>query len=131
MYMFAAKRLQGLGWANRHGSGKGADTITSGLEGAWTATPTQWDMSFLQTLFGHEWELTKSPAGAHQWVAKDAEAVIPALRRAGTTTPCPPKAATERTMAPRLRGSVIPSSATTSGVPGRSESMRSLGWAYS
>ena len=58
---------QGLGWANSFGSGRGFHTITSGIEGAWTPTPTTWDMSFFETLFGHEWELTKSPAGAHQW----------------------------------------------------------------
>jgi len=58
---------QGLGWANSFGSGRGFHTITSGLEGAWTATPTTWDNSFFETLFGYEWELTKSPAGAHQW----------------------------------------------------------------
>jgi len=62
---------QGLGWKSRHGTGKGADTITSGLEGAWTPTPTQWDNSYLDTLFGYEWELTKSPAGAWQWTPKD------------------------------------------------------------
>jgi catalase-peroxidase len=61
---------QGLGWANRFGSGSGAHTITSGLEGAWTPTPTQWDNSYFETLFGHDWELTKSPAGAHQWKPK-------------------------------------------------------------
>src|SRR5467141_1773638 len=58
---------QGLGWKNAFGSGKGSDTITSGLEGAWTPTPTQWDNSYFETLFGYEWELTSSPAGAHQW----------------------------------------------------------------
>lgn len=58
---------QGLGWASSHGSGKGGDQIGSGLEGAWTPTPTQWDMSYLDMLFGNEWELTKSPAGAQQW----------------------------------------------------------------
>ena len=63
----AAIEEQGLGWANSFGSGRGFHTITSGIEGAWTATPTTWDMSFFETLFGHEWELTKSPAGAHQW----------------------------------------------------------------
>ncbi len=62
---------QGLGWKNSYGSGKGGDTITSGLEGAWTPTPTQWDNSYFDTLFGYEWELTKSPAGAHQWKPKD------------------------------------------------------------
>ena len=68
---------QGLGWHSTHGSGKGADTITSGLEVTWTSTPTQWGNGFFENLFGHEWELTESPAGAHQWVAKDAEATIP------------------------------------------------------
>ncbi len=62
---------QGLGWSNGYNSGKGADTITSGLEGAWTATPKAWDSSFFETLFNNEWELTKSPAGAHQWKPKD------------------------------------------------------------
>jgi catalase-peroxidase len=68
---------QGLGWKNRFGSGKGRDAITSGLEVTWTPTPTQWDNSFLETLYGWEWELTESPAGAKQWVAKDAGNVIP------------------------------------------------------
>jgi catalase-peroxidase len=58
---------QGLGWKNSFGSGRGVHTITSGLEGAWTPTPTKWDMSYFETLFGYEWELTKSPAGAQQW----------------------------------------------------------------
>jgi len=57
----------GLGWKNANGSGKGYDTVTSGIEGAWTPTPTQWDNSFFETLYGYEWELTKSPAGANQW----------------------------------------------------------------
>src|SRR5216684_2436693 len=61
----------GLGWTNTFGSGKGADTITSGLEGAWTPSPVKWDNGFFDTLFGHEWELTKSPAGAHQWTPKN------------------------------------------------------------
>ncbi|RDB44223.1 catalase/peroxidase HPI [Halomonas sp. DQ26W] len=60
----------GLGWKSDHGSGKGRDTITSGLEGAWTPTPTRWDMSYFDVLFGYEWELTKSPAGAQQWQPK-------------------------------------------------------------
>ncbi|HET7795207.1 MAG TPA: catalase/peroxidase HPI [Rhizobacter sp.] len=60
----------GLGWKNTFGNGVGAYTITSGIEGAWTPTPTQWDNSYFETLFGYEWELTKSPAGAHQWVPK-------------------------------------------------------------
>ncbi|WEA00339.1 catalase/peroxidase HPI [Mucilaginibacter sp. SJ] len=68
---------QGFGWHNRYGSGKGADTITSGLEVTWTTTPTKWSNNFFENLFGFEWELTKSPAGAHQWVAKNAEAIIP------------------------------------------------------
>ncbi len=68
---------QGLGWHSQYGSGKGVDQITSGLEVTWTNTPTTWDSSFLEILFGHEWELTESPAGAKQWVAKDAEAIIP------------------------------------------------------
>jgi catalase-peroxidase len=63
---------QGLGWKSSHGSGKGADQIGSGLEGAWTPTPTQWDNSYLGMLFGNEWELTKSPAGAWQWTPKEA-----------------------------------------------------------
>ncbi len=58
---------QGLGWKNTFGTGKGADTITSGLEGAWTPDPIRWDNGYFETLFGHEWELTRSPAGAHQW----------------------------------------------------------------
>ncbi|MCB0700657.1 MAG: catalase/peroxidase HPI [Chitinophagaceae bacterium] len=62
---------QGMGWMNTYGSGKGGDTITSGLEGAWTTTPTKWSNNFFENLFGYEWELTKSPAGAHQWTAKD------------------------------------------------------------
>ena len=62
---------QGLGWLSSHGSGKAGDAITSGIEGAWTPTPIQWDNSYFDTLFGYEWELTKSPAGAHQWVPKD------------------------------------------------------------
>jgi catalase-peroxidase len=62
---------QGLGWRSTFGTGKGGDTITSGLEVTWTPTPTQWDNTFFETLFGYEWELTQSPAGANQWTAKD------------------------------------------------------------
>ncbi len=62
---------QGFGWTSSYGSGKGGDTITSGLEGAWTPTPTAWDNSFFETLFGYDWDLTKSPAGAWQWVPTD------------------------------------------------------------
>ena len=62
---------QGLGWKSSYGSGKGGDTITSGIEGAWTPTPTTWDNSYFDTLFGYEWEVVKSPAGANQWAPKD------------------------------------------------------------
>jgi catalase-peroxidase len=65
---------QGLGWKNSFGSGKGVDTISSGLEGSWTTNPVKWDNNYLESLFGHEWELTKSPAGAYQWTPKDASA---------------------------------------------------------
>ena len=68
---------QGFGWANSYGTGKGAHTITSGLEVTWTKTPTQWSNDFFEHLFEYEWELTKSPAGAHQWIAKDAGNTIP------------------------------------------------------
>ena len=73
----AAIEAQGLGWLSTHGAGVGADAITSGLEVTWTQTPTQWSNYFFENLFNYEWELTKSPAGAHQWVAKNAEEVIP------------------------------------------------------
>ncbi|MBC6109778.1 catalase/peroxidase HPI [Pedobacter fastidiosus] len=73
----AGMESQGFGWNNSFGSGKGADTITSGLEVTWTTTPTQWSNNFFENLFGFEWELTKSPAGAHQWKAKNADAIIP------------------------------------------------------
>src|SRR5208283_3600544 len=65
---------QGFGWKNTYGSGKGDDAITSGLEGAWTTNPVKWDNNFLENLFRYEWELVKSPAGAHQWTPKDASA---------------------------------------------------------
>ncbi|WP_316738906.1 catalase/peroxidase HPI [Pedobacter aquatilis] len=68
---------QGFGWNNKYGSGVGADAITSGLEVIWTTTPTQWSNNFFENLFAFDWELTKSPAGAHQWVAKDADSIIP------------------------------------------------------
>ncbi len=63
----------GLGWKSKHGSGKGGDTIGSGIEGAWKPNPTKWDMGYLKVLFKYEWELVKSPAGANQWLAKDVE----------------------------------------------------------
>lgn len=69
--------MQGLGWSNSYRSGKGPDAITSGLEVIWTTTPTQWSNNFFENLFGFEWELTTSPAGAHQWVARAAEPIIP------------------------------------------------------
>lgn len=68
---------QGLGWLSTHGTGKGADTITSGLEVTWTDRPTEWTNRYFEILFGYEWELEQSPGGAKQWVAKDAEAIIP------------------------------------------------------
>ncbi|QUD89354.1 catalase/peroxidase HPI [Phenylobacterium montanum] len=85
----AGIEAQGLGWKSSFASGKGADAITSGLDVTWTTTPTKWSNNFFENLFGYEWELTKSPAGAHQWVAKGAAASIPdafdaAKRRAPT-----------------------------------------------
>ncbi len=79
----AGVEMQGLGWNNSFGSGKAGDTITSGLEVIWTKTPTQWSNNYFENLFAFEWELTKSPGGAHQWIAKNAEAVIPDAFDAG------------------------------------------------
>ena len=73
----AGLEQQGLGWKSSFGSGKGGDAITSGLEVTWTQTPTKWSNYFFENLFHYEWELTKSPAGAHQWVAKGADATVP------------------------------------------------------
>ncbi|SHH80765.1 catalase/peroxidase HPI [Streptomyces sp. 3214.6] len=73
----ASLEQQGLGWKSTYGTGKGGDAITSGLEVTWTTKPTQWSNDFFDILFGYEWELTESPAGAKQWVAKDAEAIVP------------------------------------------------------
>ncbi|GAB7046824.1 catalase/peroxidase HPI [Catenuloplanes indicus] len=73
----APLEAQGLGWLNTHGSGKGGDTITSGLEVTWTDKPTQWSNRFFEILFGYEWELTTSPAGAKQYVAKTTDEIIP------------------------------------------------------
>jgi catalase-peroxidase len=73
----ASLEEQGLGWNNKYKSGKGSDAITSGLEVTWTKTPTKWSNDFFEYIFGFEWELTKSPAGANQWVAKNAKPVIP------------------------------------------------------
>jgi len=73
----ASLEQQGLGWSNTYKSGKGPHTITSGLEVTWSSTPTKWSNHYLEYIFKYEWELTKSPAGANQWVAKNAEAIIP------------------------------------------------------
>lgn len=73
----AAIEEQGLGWTSSYKSGKGKDAITSGLEVTWTTTPAQWGHGFFKALFAHEWELSKSPAGAHQWVAKNTEPMVP------------------------------------------------------
>ncbi|MBR9860765.1 catalase/peroxidase HPI [bacterium] len=73
----AALEEQGLGWKSTYKSGKGKDAITSGLEVIWTPTPTEWNHMYFYILFNHEWELTKSPAGAHQWVAKDPKIMVP------------------------------------------------------
>ena len=75
----AGIELQGFGWKNKHGTGNAGDTITSGLEGAWTTTPTQWSNGYFDNLFGYEWELTKSPAGAWQWTPTDpaAQGTVP------------------------------------------------------
>lgn len=73
----ASLEQQGLGWTNKHKSGKGPHTITSGLEVTWTRTPTKWSNQFLEYLFKYDWELTKSPAGANQWTAKNADDIIP------------------------------------------------------
>src|SRR5690606_16838002 len=87
-----------FGWENKFGSGKGKDTITSGLEVTWTSTPARWSNDFFQFLFKFEWELTKSPAGAHQWVAKGADAIIP-----GPSPDSPPRKPTMLTTDLALR----------------------------
>ncbi len=79
----AALEEMSMGWTNTFGKGNAEDTITSGLEGAWTSTPAKWGHEYFKNLFEYEWELTKSPAGAHQWVAKNAEATIPDAHVAG------------------------------------------------
>ncbi len=75
----AGIELQGLGWKNKYGKGNASETITSGLEGAWTSTPTRWSNGYFDNLFGHEWELTKSPAGVWQWSPKEeaAQGTVP------------------------------------------------------
>ncbi len=84
----APLEMQGLGWKNNHGTGKGADAITSGLEGAWTKTPAQWSHDYFTHLFEYEWELTKSPAGAFQWTPKDGagDGTVPHAHDASQTT---------------------------------------------
>jgi catalase-peroxidase len=87
---------QGLGWANSFGSGKGDDTITSGLEGAWTANPIAWDNGYFELLFSYEWELTRSPAGAYQWTPKDiAEEDMPPVAHDPTRREAPIMATTD------------------------------------
>ncbi|MFM9450761.1 catalase/peroxidase HPI [Streptomyces europaeiscabiei] len=81
----ASMEEQGLGWKSTHGTGKGGDAITSGLEVTWTETPTQWSNNFFKNLFEYEYELAQSPAGANQWVAKNAEAIIPDAHDASKT----------------------------------------------
>ncbi|MDX3580744.1 catalase/peroxidase HPI [Streptomyces europaeiscabiei] len=81
----ATMEEQGLGWKSTYGTGKGGDAITSGLEVTWTETPTQWSNNFFKNLFEYEYELTQSPAGANQWVAKNAEAIIPDAHDASKT----------------------------------------------
>ncbi|HET7905008.1 MAG TPA: catalase/peroxidase HPI [Candidatus Eisenbacteria bacterium] len=73
----AGIEAQGLGWMNSYGRGNAGDTITSGIEGAWTTNPAKWDNNYFENLFGYEWELVKSPAGAHQWVAKGGQGTVP------------------------------------------------------
>ncbi|MBT8302207.1 MAG: catalase/peroxidase HPI [Maribacter sp.] len=81
--------MQSMGWKNNYGTGSGPDTITSGLEGAWTKTPTKWSHDFFEILFGYDWELTKSPAGAHQYIAKNwtGEGIIPDAHDSGKKHP--------------------------------------------
>ncbi len=84
---------QGLGWKSTYGSGSGSDTIGSGLEGAWTTNPVKWDNNYLENLFGYEWELGKSPAGAYQWIPKNGDRqrapfLMPTIRRSGTPRSC-------------------------------------------
>ncbi len=85
----APLEAQGFGWINAHGSGKGAHTTTSGIEGAWKPNPTRWDNGYFDMLFGYEWQLTKSPAGAHQWTPKDVkpEHLIPDAHEPGKKHP--------------------------------------------
>ena len=113
---------QGFGWKSSFGTGIGADAITSGLEVTWTTTPTQWSNNFFENLFGHEWELTRSPAGAHQWVAKGAGATIPhALRQVEEARADDADHRPVAAHGPGLREDLAP----LPGQPGRSSPMRS------
>ena len=119
---------QGLGWKNSFGTGKGGDAITSGLEVTWTTTPTKWSNGFFENLFGYEWELTKSPAGANQWVAKDAAAQrsrMLTIRRRSSGRRCSPPTSRCASTPPtrRSRGAswrIPTSSPTPSPAPGSS-----------
>jgi catalase-peroxidase len=117
----ASLEEQGLGWKNTFGTGVGGDAITSGLEGAWNNEPATWDNNFFENLFGYEWELTKSPAGAHQWIPKDGagDGKVPDAHDASKTHP-PVMLTTDRDSrspswsrphGPRPRRSVAPTSA--------------------
>ena len=121
---------QGLGWRNTFGSGKGADTLTSGLEGAWTTEPTKWDNGFLENLFRYDWELTESPAGAKQWrpTNPEAEGTVPDAHDPSKTA-CPDdaddrsvaEAGSEHTVrSPSASTSIRTSSPTRSPGPGTS-----------
>ena len=123
----AALEDQGLGWKSKHGKGFGADTITGGPEVTWTQTPTKWSNRFFDNLFKFEWELTRSPAGAKQWKAKNAPAQIPDAfdRRRSTCRPCSPPTSRCASTRPtkRSRGassSIRKSSPTRSRAPGSS-----------
>lgn len=100
----APLEAQGLGWSNSFGTGKGGDAITSGLEGIWTNTPITWDNSFFEILFGYEWELFESPAGAHQWRPKDGAGCRYCPRRARRVEEPRPDDADDRPLAPRRPG---------------------------
>ena len=120
----------GLGWKNAFGTGKGVHTTTSGIEGAWKPNPTKWDMGYFDMLFGYEWELTKSPAGAHQWVAEELQAGAPDPGRARSIEEAPADDDDGRSVAalrPGLREDLAPfppepagNSPTPSRAPGSS-----------
>jgi catalase-peroxidase len=116
----------GLGWKNTFGTGKGADAITSGIEVTWTATPTSWSNGFFENLFGHEWELTKSPAGAHQWEPKETSVSVPG-RCSRPTSRCASTRSTGRSRGASWRTRT--SSPTRSPAPGSSS--RTATWGRS